>query len=178
MKRILNVTKNDFDRFKLALTLLLTTRGIPQLYYGTEIGIVGGSSDGTIRAEFPGGFPNSDHNAFTMQGRTKNENEVYDFTHQILQIREQYEKAFSEGKLVHFPPLNELYAYMRVSEDQKVLIILNNKNEKQSFKISTLEDQLGNAKTIKDLKSGKEISIDPKLQLEVGALEGAIFEIK
>ncbi|MDP4173755.1 MAG: alpha-amylase family glycosyl hydrolase [Bacteroidota bacterium] len=178
MKRILNVTKNDYDRFKLALTLLLTTRGIPQVYYGTEIGIVGGNSDGTIRAEFPGGFPNSDHNAFTKQGRTKKENEVYDFTHQLLQIRKQYERAFSEGKLVHFPPLNELYAYMRASEDQKVLVILNNKNEKQSFKISTLEDQLGNAKTIKDLKSGKEISIDPQLQLEVGALEGAIFEIK
>ncbi|HJZ38755.1 MAG TPA: hypothetical protein VJ203_00150 [Bacteroidales bacterium] len=66
----------------MAITHLLTTHGIPQLYYGTEILMEGrkNNGDGDIRRDFPGGWPGDARNAFTRQGRSEKENEVYDYT--------------------------------------------------------------------------------------------------
>lgn len=177
MERILFVLKNNYDRLKLAMTLLLTTRGIPQIYYGTEIGIAGGPDHGTIRAEFPGGFENNDHNAFTKAGRTQLENELFDFTQQLLTIRRQYVKAFAQGKLVHFPPVKEMYPYMRIAGDEKILVVLNNKKEAQSLKVSYLGDQFKGAKTLVNLKTQKEITLTPDTQIELAPYEGGIYKI-
>lgn len=177
VERIMYVVKEDVNMFKLAIQLLLTTRGIPQLYYGTEIGIVGGPDDGRKRADFPGGFPKADHNAFTKEGRTEKENDLYNFVHKLLQIRHD-NPALNSGRLVHFPPFDELYSYLRVSDKQTVLIVLNGNQKAQKLKLSSLGDHFKNASALKSLLTGKEVKYSPGLQLDVNALSGDIFEIK
>lgn len=177
VERIMYLVHSDMNQFRLALELLLTTRGIPQLYYGTEIGIVGGPDDGRKRADFPGGFPNSSHNAFTKEGRTEKENEIYDFIHKLLEIRKSSE-ALQSGKLIHFPPFDEVYPYLRISDNQTVLVVLNGNKEAQKLNISSLGDHFKDAKVLKSLLTGKEIKYTPDLKLELDALTGDIFEVK
>lgn len=177
IERIMFMVKEDVKQFKLALQLLLTTRGIPQIYYGTEIGIKGGPDHGTIRADFPGGFPGSDHNAFTKEGRTERENDIYDFVHKLLQIRNEH-SAIGEGRLIHFPPVNEVYYYFRQSADQKIFVVLNSNKNMQQVDLSLAESHLEKATLLRSLMTGKTIKYTPGMQLEIPAQEGDIFLVQ
>ena len=121
--RIMFAAKKDVSKFKLALTFLLTTRGIPQIFYGTEIGMVGGKSHGELREEFPGGFPEHKRSAFDIKERLSSENEIYEFTQSLINIRKKY-NSISKGELIHFPPDGELYFYFRVLENEIILVII------------------------------------------------------
>jgi len=76
--------------FKLALTFILTTRGIPQIYYGTEIGMIGGKSHGELREEFPDGFPNHERSSFSSNSRTVNEDQIYCLVKNLIYLRSKY----------------------------------------------------------------------------------------
>src|SRR6202012_5959387 len=90
MSRFNHEGETDLKRYKQALAFLLTTRGIPQLYYGTEILMTGTKEqgDGTLRHDFPGGWTNDASNAFTKEGRTQIQNEAWDYTQKLLQWRQ------------------------------------------------------------------------------------------
>jgi len=87
ISRGLFVAKSDVEKYKIALTILLTTRGIPKILYGSEIGIVGDNNHGNIRSPFPGGFEGDTRNAFESSGRTEYEKDIYEFTKNLLEIR-------------------------------------------------------------------------------------------
>ncbi len=72
--RLMDLVDRDLQRYIMALKMLLTMRGIPQIYYGTEIGLTGGKHHGEIRCDFPGGFTEDTRDAFTAEGRTEVEN--------------------------------------------------------------------------------------------------------
>jgi len=114
----------DIDKMKLALTVLLTTRGIPQIYYGTEI-LMEGRSHGILRADYPGGFPGDKKSAFTPEGRTDEQNEVFNYIKNILKWR-QGSDAIHYGKLKHFVPNKELYVYFRYTEKETIMVAINN----------------------------------------------------
>lgn len=152
--RGLFLAQNDVEKFKLALTILLTTRGIPKLLYGTEIGIVGDDRHGTIRSPFPGGFVDDQRNAFELSGRTEVENDLFNYTQSLLTIRKEY-KALSKGTLIHYYPTKDVYTYFRSFEDQKIMIIINDNNFEVDYNISLMKPQLENFKELKDLFTGK-----------------------
>ncbi len=128
-RRLMDNVNGDVDKFKRVLTLLLTTRGIPQLYYGTEIGLSGGGDDhGQIRTDFPGGITGSDHNAFTDSGRTDREQDIFNYVRKLLQLRKE-NSALQSGRLIHYPPSNNVYVYFRENSRQKFLIVINNSDE-------------------------------------------------
>src|SRR5699024_1404354 len=91
--RFNEIYDQNFDAYRLGLSLILTTRGIPQLYYGSEIGMRGKKSngDGDIRRDFPGGWPDDKHNAFTESGRTALQNKFFNFTKKLLNWRQSAE---------------------------------------------------------------------------------------
>lgn len=142
----------DFADYKLALTLLATTRGIPQLYYGTEIGMKGNKDlgDADIRRDFPGGWAADQHTAFCSNddakchayqtGRTPEEEAYFQFSKALLNWRKG-QKVIHEGKLLQFVPQNNVYVYFRYLEPVKemaqdaevVMVILNNSNKDQSL---------------------------------------------
>jgi glycosidase len=137
-----------------ALQIMLTSRGIPQLLYGTEIGLKGAEEHGLLRADFPGGFSNSSHNAFTKQGRTKEESKYYNFISKILELRKEH-PALSKGKMVHYPPVNNIYVYFKICENEKILNIIKDGDQKE-INLNNYSDNLEGVKAYKDLVSGNE----------------------
>lgn len=125
--RFLSLAGGDISRLLMAQAFLLTTRGIPHLYYGDEIAVgkeekAGGRS--SVRADFPGGFPGDPVNAFTPQGRTGDAAAVFDLLRGLLHFR-QARPALRRGKLVQLLVDENQYAYLRSAAGEHVLVVLN-----------------------------------------------------
>ncbi|OFY57428.1 MAG: hypothetical protein A2V50_01680 [Bacteroidetes bacterium RBG_19FT_COMBO_42_10] len=136
LTRFFTQTGMRLDIYKMALSFILTTRGIPQFYYGTEIVMEGDKNrgDGFLRADFPGGWLGDEKNAFTENGLTENEKEASVFSRRILNWRKDKE-VIHTGKLKQFIPENGLYVYFRYNEKETVMVILNN-NDKESITLN------------------------------------------
>ncbi len=126
----------NVHKFEVALTLTLTTRGIPQLFYGTEIGMDGGGHHGRIRAPFPGGFNDNQPDCFTKVGRNEKQNEIYNFTKHLLKLRSDY-PALSIGKLTQFKPKDNIYTYFKSYKEQNVLVIINDNDFEKELNVNT-----------------------------------------
>ena len=119
----------------MGLIFLMTTRGIPQLYYGTELLMDGNYSiHPTVRMEVPGGWPGDQVNEFTRTGRTKEQNEAYDFMSKLLQWRKT-KPVIHSGKLTQFIPEDNVYVYFRHQANETVMVLMNG-NDKE-MKINT-----------------------------------------
>lgn len=175
--RGLYLAKGNLEKYKLALTILFTTRGIPKILYGTEIGIIGDENHGTIRTPFPGGFKSSSRNAFSRQGRTKFENDIYDFIEKLITIRKKY-KSIANGKLIHYYPFNDLYVYFRILNNEATMIIINGSKEKRIIDFLSYKEMLSDAKILVDLFDGKEVCIKEKKKEIIDPLNYKIYLIK
>lgn len=176
IRRIMYHVNGDVARFKLALITLLMTRGIPQILYGTEIGMKGGPDHGRLRTDFPGGFPGDKRDAFTEEGRTEQENDIFNFTKQLLQIRKKY-KPLQTGSLIHFKPTNEVYVYFRMLKNEQIMVIINHNKEKQQVNLIPFARHLVNVVRLREVMTGKEFDLSGKKELEVDGMTGGIFEI-
>ena len=176
IRRIMSTVRGDAKRFKLALTLLLTTRGIPQILYGTEIGMTGGPDHGRLRADFPGGFPHHTRSAFHAAERTTEENDAFEYTKRLLHIRKAY-PALQRGALVHFKPSNEVYLYVRTHGKQNILIAVNHHKMKQTVNLAPYAHLLSDVVRLRNVLSGEEwdLSTHPALVLE--GLTAGIYEM-
>jgi len=122
--RVMWAADGNVEKAKLVLTMLLTTRGIPQILYATEIGMVGAEEHGILRSDFPGGFPGCERDAFTKEGRTDYENDIYDYLKNLLHHRKKYQ-TLASGKMIHLPPSEGVYIYFKISETEKMMIVIN-----------------------------------------------------
>ncbi|MGB0522119.1 MAG: glycoside hydrolase family 13 protein [Flammeovirgaceae bacterium] len=153
VNRLYTQLGKDFNKFKMAMGFLLTTRGIPQVYYGTEILMFGDASDhGLLRKDFPGGWAGDKENKFTKAGRTAQENECFDFIRSLMRYRRD-NKVMQTGKLTQFIPEDGVYVYFRTNAEKTVMVIMNNKND-QEKKVDTARF----AECIKDFTKGKRIT--------------------
>ena len=176
VERALYLADGNINKVKTALLMLLTSRGIPQIYYGTEIGILGGNEHGYIRADFPGGFPGDKHNAFSQKGRTSKENNMYNYLYTLLHLRNKH-RALSTGKLIQYPPRNEIFVYFKDSSNEKIMVMVNNNSKDESVSVTRFADQLDNVKEIKDLVTNKTIPINKNSNLKLEELSGRIFQL-
>lgn len=174
VKRAMYLSKENFDRVKIALFLLLTTRGIPQIYYGTEIGMVGGPDHGTIRTDFPGGFSHHNRNAFKEAERTDIENKIFDYTKTLLHLRKKHE-ALSTGKLIHFPVKDEIYYYLKTTGKEKLLCVVNNNASNKTLTLTKQENLFRNVHSIIDLATNKKIQFTDKASIELNNMDCKIF---
>ena len=138
LARSFGYANENIDRWKQALAILLTTRGIPSLYYGTEILMKETANHGVIRQDFPGGWPGDSENKFVSSGRTASEEEAFQFIQSLLQFRKAHPEIFS-GKLIQYIPLDGTYAYYRQGAGQEVVLVLLNGSDKE--KTVTLSDR-------------------------------------
>jgi glycosidase len=148
--RMMYVAKGNTDKVKIVLTHLLTSRGTPEIFYGTEIGITGGVDDGLKRADFPGGFSGNKTNAFTEAGRDAKQNELYNYVKNLLQLRKKY-PALYRGELKHLPLIDNTYIYCKKSGNQIMLMALNGDNRKKEIDINLIEGLCGKISSLKDL---------------------------
>ncbi|MBP1618252.1 MAG: Cyclomaltodextrinase [Bacteroidetes bacterium] len=164
---------SDFDRYRLALTLLLTTRGIPQLYYGDEIGMFGDKKDGdgALRPDFPGGWPTDSQNAFTRGGRTAEQNKFFDLERKLLHFRKGHE-AIAKGSLKHFAPERGVYVYERQYGNRSVVVFLNGSGSKQVLNVANYREILP-AEEAEDVLSGRKIPLTDTI--EIGGKDVYLF---
>ncbi len=112
------------EKLKLVFGLTLTLRGIPELYYGDELGMTGGG-DPDNRRDFPGGWPEDAHNAFTREGRTREQQEIFETVQALLRLRREHE-ALRGGKLWHLASDDSSYIFLRDSDEEKLVIAFHN----------------------------------------------------
>lgn len=156
----------NFAMLKQATTLLLTTRRIPQLYYGTEIMMNGtkSKSDGYVRCDFPGGWAGDKQNAFTAEGRTELQNECYNFYKTILNWRKGND-VIAKGSMTQFMVQNGVYAYARQYEGKTVFVMLNGTDNETTLPLKFYKEILKDATQGKDILSGRTISFTEDLKM-------------
>lgn len=165
---------SNINRYKQAITYLLTTRGIPQIYYGTEILMAAEKSegDGYLRRDFPGGWKDDTQNCFTEAGRTKLQNEAYAYMQKLLKWRKGND-VIGKGSMKHFSIKNGIYVYERKFKDRSAVIFLNGTNQKQELDLTAYKEILPK-ESATDIISGKTVNLSGKIQLE--ARENMILE--
>lgn len=163
--RFLLEEPDDLGWWKQAITFLLTSRGIPQIYYGTELlmnGTRAAGGDGNVRRDMPGGFPGDKTDAFTAAGRSDKQNEAFDFIQKLLQWRRGNE-AIARGSLKHFMPENGLYVYQRRSGDKEVTVILNGNDSPVTTTMERTIEILPYGSQRRDMLTGETITISPEM---------------
>tara|TARA_R100000322_G_scaffold155008_1_gene114014 strand:+ start:130 stop:1959 length:1830 start_codon:yes stop_codon:yes gene_type:complete len=165
--RINEIYNGSLDHYKLAMTLVATTRGTPQIYYGSEIGMRGdkGKGDGAIRQDFPGGWATDANNAFTKDGRTEEQEAYHSFSKTLFNFRKET-PALHTGELLHYLPENNVYVYFRSLEDQTVMVVLNNNPEEQTLDLSRFTEGIKNATTGKELFSQNTLNLNEPLTVK------------
>lgn len=176
LSRYFSSVAENTEKLKMAMVILLTTRGIPSIYYGTEIGMTGWEHEGHghIREDMPGGWKDDKTNVFTQHNLNNKQQEIFNFTKKILNWRKTSD-AVANGKLVHFVPENNVYIYFRVSENQKIMIIVNASSSKQNIDCKRFSEILNNAKQGKDILNEKTIDLET---IEIEKQTAQIIEFK
>ena len=168
---------HDTDRFlgdgkdslalKQGLALLLTVNRIPQLYYGTEIMMNGTKevTDGYVRKDFPGGFPGDDHDAFTKEGRTRLEQQMFSWLSRLLHWRKG-NPLITKGKQIQFIPYNGIYVIARQYGSRTSLTILNGTTKPAVMEVKRYAEVIGQVKRAKDILSNRYYDLSSDVQLK------------
>ena len=159
------VMANDTTRYKQALSLLLTLRGIPQLYYGNEVGMAANKSkgDGALRQNFPGGWPGDANDAFSPEGRTDLQNWYYNTTRNLLQWRKTNE-AVHYGKLTHFHVRDGVYVYARTYKGKTVTVLINGTKDSATIQLEPYQEVLP-AKSALNIINHQTVNLNQTLVL-------------
>ena len=144
------------ERIVCAFGLILTLRGIPELYYGDEIAMPGGA-DPDNRRDFPGGWPDDARNAFVEEGRSAERQKVFSTVKKLLQLRREH-AALRTGKLFHIFSDDELYVFVRQTEEDCVLVIFNNSGKSRPLTIPQTNTPLANHSRVKNLYGDATVS--------------------
>jgi glycosidase len=157
--RINQILQSNLEKYKLVTALILTIRGIPQLYYGDEIGMVGNKSvgDGDIRRDFPGGWEGDKQNAFSSTERTKEQRAYFDFTRQLLNWRKGKE-VIHTGKTMHYLPFENVYVYFRYNDTETVMVVLNNNSEAKTLDTKRFSERLTGFSSGKNIVTNESVS--------------------
>ncbi|KAF0141376.1 MAG: Alpha-amylase [Stygiobacter sp.] len=174
--RVAYFAKSNLKKEKLVYDILLTTRGIPQLFYGSEIGLVGTNDDGTLRMPFPGGFPNDKRDAFTEAGRDKNENELFNHIKELLFLRKTY-PALATGALTQYPPANDVYVYFRTLGSEKIMVVINNSKSKQEADFTSMSNMVSTKNILLNLRTNEKTKLSVESKLSIDEESSSIYKV-
>ena len=170
------IENHDTDRFlgegqdtlalKQALALLLTINRTPQLYYGTEVLMNGtkAKTDGYVRQDFPGGWAGDTNNAFTEEGRTKTQNDIFHWTSRLLHWRKGNE-VITKGSQTQFYTYNGIYVIARQYNGKNVMTIINGQKEAGELNVKRYTEIIGNAEKATDVTTGCNVAINQNIKL-------------
>jgi glycosidase len=166
------------------MTLMMTSRGTPILYYGDELAMPGGE-DPDNRRDFPGGFPGDLRNAFEDAGREPNERTVWNHIAKLGALRKTY-PALTTGKSLDLVDAEQQYAYARISDEHTLLIALNNDTQPATIELDPsvlpskslakgwsfqCDDLLGSINTLRVENDSK----NPSARVTLPARSSAVF---
>jgi glycosidase len=177
MNRALSMVGEKTEKYKMALGLLLTLRGIPQIYYGAEIAMKNfkNPTDAEVRKDFPGGWVGDSVNKFSPAGRNALEQEVFNYVRKLALFR-QTSSAIGSGKLMQYVPENGVYVFFRYDGKQTIMCILNPQDKAVTLKASRFVERLKGASNFKDIMSGQTSLLSDALLAPAGSFQ--VLEVK
>jgi neopullulanase len=161
----------------MGIGLLLTERGIPHLYYGTEILMKNfkNPSDAMVREDFPGGFPGDKENKFLTAGRTDKENEAFNFVSGLANFRKN-SSALTRGKLMQYIPSGGVYVYSRYDAEQTIFCILNTDTLSNYINFSDYAERTSGFESATDVVTGNSYLLSEKMIIPARTIR--IMELK
>ncbi len=177
MSRIYTQLDEDFDLWKMAMSIYFTMRGTLQIFYGTEILMSNGESSdhGIIRSDFPGGWSGDNVNAFTGNGLSTQQLEGLEWFKKLAHLRKN-SLALNSGELLHYIPLNEVYVYFRSFEQERIMVVANRNSSGKSIELDRFSEGLQESISAENLLTGERIELSNG-KLEVGPLETLILSL-
>lgn len=160
LARIFTVYGKDLAKTKSALSMLLTMRGIPMIYYGTELAFTGagGAFGEGGRVDFPGGFAGDTRDLFSPADRNATEADLFSLVKRMANYRKN-SAALTTGKLTQFVPVDGVYVYFRQADDQTVMCVFNGNSEAKNLEVDArLSEMLAGASQGYDLTRDEKLS--------------------
>ncbi len=175
MNRFYTQINENLNLFKMGIAYIMTMRGIPQIFYGTEILMTnpGGKHDGVIRSDFPGGWSGDTVNVFENRGLTEKQTEAKEVVSKLVNWRKS-KSCIHTGELIHFIPENGVYVYFRYNDEEKVMVVLNKNKKQVKINIERFNEIISGYETAKDVISGKEYPVN---ELKVSAMTALVLEV-
>ena len=177
-ERIGDMLRKNPARAKIAMAMLDTMRGIPQLFYGEELMLTSADmrvGHGGLRVDMPGGWPGDEVNCFTEEGRQGLHKEMFDFTQRLFQWRKT-KPVIHHGKTMHFADRGNTYAYFRYDDTDAVFVYINNSRGKKQIPWSHYAEIAEGLKEGRNVLTGEPMEIND--QTTVGAREVLVVEFK
>ena len=175
MARFFSVVNENMDKYKSALSWLLTCRGIPQIYYGDEIATTGTTSpnDGYVRLDFPGGWKNDAINKFTIAGRTQSDQAIYQHLATLANFRKA-SSALTIGKMMQYVPEGGIYVYFRYDNKQTVMVVMNTSKEEKKITLDRYKERTNGFTKYKDVVSKVEGELN---SITLGSYKAGVYEL-
>lgn len=155
---------------------MATTRGIPSMYYGTEI-LMENFSNGpssNVRNDFPGGWAGDKINYFEAKNLPDTINQVHDFITKLFNFRKNNPTIY-QGNLKQFVPVDGIYVYFRFNDDQTFMIVHNSNNSKKELSLNRFEEMIPDTVYAKDVMTETVTQQQGKINLEKN--QSVIFQI-
>lgn len=176
MARFYSVVNQNMDKYKSALSWLLTCRGIPQMYYGDELATTGTTSpnDGYVRLDFPGGWKNDPVNKFTIEGRTQTDQEIFQHLATLANFRKS-SSALTTGKMMQYLPDDGLYVYFRYDNEQTIMVVMNTAKVEKKVNIDDYKERTNGFTSFKNVITKETGTLE---NFNIGSYKTVVYELK
>jgi glycosidase len=159
MSRFLSVVGEDMTKYKSGMAMLMTMRGVPQMYYGDEILMKNFSNpDGLVREDFPGGWPGDKDNKFAASGRSSKENDAFNYVRTLANYRKAT-PALQTGKMMQYIPEDGVYVYFRYDAQKTVMVVYNSREKEQTVTTERYAERTNGAIKARNIITGDTIDL-------------------
>lgn len=176
-RRFMSEQGATVGKLDAAFSLLLTLRGIPGIYYGDEIAM-DGQDDPDNRHDFPGGFPGDAHNAFTVPGRTAEEQQVFAHVQQLNHLHREH-AALQQGELTTLTYGENYFAFLRSQGSDRILVLFNASGAEQTIELSRTDTPLDKITSAAPVLDAEPLRVEAdKLSVPMAPMSVAIYSLK
>ena len=175
MSRFFSVVNEDVTKYRSALTWLLTSRGIPQIYYSDELATTGTTnpSDGYVRLDFPGGFQGDKVNKFVSEGRTPKDDSIYQHIIKLANYRKS-SSALTTGKFMQYVPDDGLYVCFRYDDKQSIMVVMNTAKKEKIIIPEKFSERTNGFTKMKNIFTGKITTLK---DFSMDSKESGVYEL-
>ncbi len=176
MARFYSVVGEDLEKYKSSLSWLFTCRGIPQLYYASELATTGftSPSDGYVRQDFPGGWTSDKLNKFESKDRSEKDNAIWNHIRTLAQYRKK-SSALTTGKLMQYVPVAGVYVYFRYDKNQTVMIVMNTSKVEKTISFTNYEERTNGFSSYENVISKTTSSLK---DFSLGTYQTVVLELR
>jgi neopullulanase len=165
LSRYYSMMNENMENYKMGIALLYTLRGIPSIYYGTEILMKNyADPDAKVREDFPGGWPGDEVNKFVVAGRNEKEKEAFELCKKLGQWRKA-NPWIGKADLKQFVPNDDTYVYFRMYDQKMLMCVFNGNNEQKILDTRRFTECIKDASIGRDIISGMKINIGNSLTI-------------